>query len=115
MDLRDHRYGYIGLEDWTMYPLIQPGSLVMIDETKRKISTGGWTNEFDRPIYFLEHREGYSCGWCNLNENQRVIQPHPASMCPASVHSYPADIDVIGQVVGVAMRLDQGKRRRARS
>jgi len=115
LDLKNHRYGYIGLEDWTMYPLIQPGSLVMIDETKRKIAAGGWTNEFDRPIYFLEHRQGFSCGWCNLNEKQLIIQPHPASMCSPAVHSYPTDIDVIGQVTGVAMRLDQGKRRRARS
>ena len=51
-DVRNHRYGLIGTEDWSMYPLIQPGSLVLIDDTVRKISTGGWTNEFERPIYF---------------------------------------------------------------
>jgi hypothetical protein len=36
-------------------------------------------------------------------------------MCYPEVFSYPTDIDVLGQVVGVAMRLDQGKRRRNRT
>ncbi len=115
LDLKNHRYGFIGAEDWTMYPLIQPSSLVIIDETKRKVIEGGWANEFERPIYFFEHRDGYACSWCNLNGNLLVLQPHPASMSSPQVFTHPEEIDVIGQVTGVAMRLDQGKRRRARS
>ena len=61
-NLRKYRYGWIGLEDWSMYPILTPGSLVVVDEGLRKIASGGWANEFDRPIYFLEHREGYVCG-----------------------------------------------------
>jgi transcriptional regulator with XRE-family HTH domain len=115
LDLKNHRYGFIGTEDWTMYPLLQPGSFVLIDETRRKIVNTGWTNEFERPIYFLEHRKGFACGWCTLNESQFILQPHPASMCNPEVYSYPDEVEVIGQVTGVAMRLDQGKRRRTRS
>jgi hypothetical protein len=114
MELKSHRYAFIGTEDWSMYPLIQPGSLVLIDETRRKIIATGWTNEFERPIYFLEHRGGYVCGWCNLNDNQLVLQPHPASQCNPEIFKYPDEIDIIGQVSGVAMRLEQGKRRRTR-
>jgi hypothetical protein len=44
-----------------------------------------------------------------------VLQPHPASLCGPEVYSYPKDIDLIGQVSAVAMRLDQGRRRRVRS
>jgi transcriptional regulator with XRE-family HTH domain len=113
-DLKEHRYAFIGMEDWLMYPLIQPGSLVLIDESRRKIVNTGWTNEFERPIYFLEHRGGFACGWCTVNGAQLVLQPHPASMCLPEVYSYPDDVEVLGQVTGVAMRLDQGKRRRAR-
>jgi len=91
LDVKNYRYAFIGSEDWTMYPLIE------------------------RPIYFFEHRKGFACGWCTLQESQLVLQPHPASMCYPEVFSYPADIDVLGQVVGVAMRLDQGKRRRNRT
>jgi transcriptional regulator with XRE-family HTH domain len=115
MDLKNHRYGFIGMEDWTMYPLLQPGSLVIIDETRRKVVDAGWGNEFDRPIYFLEHRNGYACAWCNMTADRLVLQPHPASFCNAEIYLFPDEIDVIGQVTGVAMRLDQGRRRRTRS
>jgi len=115
LDLKNHRYAFIGSEDWTMYPIIQPISLVLVDEGRRKIANTGWANEFERPIYFFEHKNGYACSWCTLNETQLVLQPHPASMCLPEVYSYPQEIEVIGQVTGVAMRLDQGKRRRARS
>jgi len=115
MDLKNHRYAYIGTEDWEMFPLIAPGSLVLIDETKRKVVNTGWTNEFERPIYFFEHRKGFSCAWCTLNENQLVLQPHPASGSYPQVFLFPDEIDVLGQVTGVAMRLDQGKRRRSRT
>lgn len=114
LDLKNHRYGFVGTEDWSMYPLVQPGSFVVIDETHRKIVTAGWANEFERPIYFLEHRKGYACCWCNLTDNHLVLQPHPASMCNPEIFAYPDEIEVIGQVIGVAMRLDQGKRRRTR-
>ena len=114
-DLKDHRYAFIGAEDWFMYPLIQPGSLVVVDETRRKIVNSGWSHESERPIYFLEHRQGYAFGWCNLSDNQLVLQPHPASQCNPEIFAFPEEIDVIGQVTGVAMRLDQGKRRRNRS
>jgi len=113
-DLKDHRYAFIGAEDWFMYPLIQPGSLILIDESRRKVVNTGWTNEFERPIYFFEHRKGFACGWCTLNAAQLVLQPHPASMCFPEVYQYPEDIDILGQVTGVAMRLDLGKKRRAR-
>jgi len=58
LDLRKSVYGYIGLEDYTLYPLIRPGSLVQIDSSQRKIVPEKWMTEFDRPIYFVELRDG---------------------------------------------------------
>ncbi|MBI4908874.1 MAG: hypothetical protein HY820_34960 [Acidobacteria bacterium] len=115
LDLEDHRYGYVGTDDWFMYPILQPGALVLIDETKRRILNTGWSNEYDRPIYFLETEEGYFCGWCHLSESgQIVMQPHPAALSNP-VFFERGQADVIGQVVGVAMRLDHSRKRRARS
>ena len=37
LGLKEHRYAFIGTEDWFMYPLLQPGTFIMIDETVRKI------------------------------------------------------------------------------
>src|SRR5580704_14935356 len=92
LGLKDQRYAFIGTEDWFMYPLLQPGTFIMIDETLRKIQNSGWTNEFERPIYFLEHRQGYVCGWCNVTGEQLILQPHHASPCTPQIYSYPADI-----------------------
>jgi transcriptional regulator with XRE-family HTH domain len=105
LDLRNLRYGLIGTEDWFMYPVIPPGSLVVIDDTRRRIATSGWSAASDRPIYFLEHREGYLCGWCTLRDGQLIVQPHPASRCDPEMFAYPLDIEVIGQVTQVAMTL----------
>ena len=115
LDLKNHRYALIGLEDWSMHPLLQPGSLVLIDETKRKLVHSGWTTEFERPIYFLEHRGGYACNWCSLEDGNLILLPHPASQCASKVFAYPDEIDVVGQVTGVAMRLGLARRRRTRS
>ena len=112
LDLRSLRYGFIGTEDWSMHPLIPPGSLVVIDETRRRIANSGWNSEFERPVYFLEHREGYRCGWCLLKDGRLTVQPHPASLCDAESFDYPAEIEVVGQVTDVAMTLDPAQRRR---
>lgn len=114
VDLRDHRYGFIGTDDRFMFPLIQPGSLVLIDENRRKVADSGWTDEWDRPIYFFEHRNGYACAWCTLDGSRLVLQPHPSSPCGSISYEYPSQIDVVGQLTGVAMLLDQAKRVRAR-
>jgi transcriptional regulator with XRE-family HTH domain len=115
VDLRNFLYGLIGTEDWFMDPLIPPGSLVVIDDSRRRIVNTGWSNEFERPIYFLELRSGYACAWCSLREERLVLQPHPASPCEPEVYVYPEEIEVIGQVTGVAMSLDRSKRRRSRT
>jgi hypothetical protein len=114
LENKKFRYAFIGLEDWNMYPLIQPGALIIIDESRRKIMNSGWTNEFERPIYFLEHRDGFACCWCTLSDETLVLQPHPASPCPPQVFKYPQDIDVVGQVTGVAMLLNLERRRNTR-
>ena len=54
MDLQHSVYGYIGIEDFTLYPIIRPGAFVKIDPQQRKVQSGKWQNDFDRPIYFVE-------------------------------------------------------------
>lgn len=115
LDLKNRRYALIGTDDNFMAPMLPPGSLLVIDEERRKVQAGGWANEFERPIYFLEHREGFACGWCTVTDNRLMLQPHPASGCEPRIYEYPRDIEVIGQVVSVAMNLDQARRRRGRS
>lgn len=105
IDLRKSVYGYIGLKDYTLYPLIRPGSLVQIDSTQRKISSEKWTTDFDRPIYFVELRLGYVCSWCQVDRGQLIIIPHPHSRQDVRRFDYPSQAEIVGRVTGVAMRI----------
>ena len=100
-----YTYGYIGSEDFTMYPILPPGSFVQVDESRNKAVEGVWRSEFERPIYFVETREGFVCAWCHVRRDTIVLQPHPLSPVPARMLRHPQEAEIIGQVVGVAMRL----------
>ncbi|HVN09821.1 MAG TPA: hypothetical protein VMV61_12655 [Patescibacteria group bacterium] len=97
---------YVGLEDHTMDPLIRPGSLVLVDPQRDEVRNSGWTNEFDRPIYFVDTRRSYSCAWCLLEDDRLILQSHPLSSARPRLLRYPEEAEIIGQVVGLAMRLD---------
>ncbi|HEU5453520.1 MAG TPA: helix-turn-helix transcriptional regulator [Terriglobales bacterium] len=101
----EYTYGYIGAEDFTMYPLLMPGSFLQVDESRNKVVEGMWRTEYERPIYFVETREGHTCCWCSVKRDSIVLQPHPLSPVAVRIMRHPQDAEVIGQVVGVAMRL----------
>ena len=105
LDIRQGLYGYIGLHDTTLYPLLRPGSFVQIDPRIRKIQPLRWRTEFDRPIYFVELREGYACSWCELQDGYLLLLPHPLSACTVRRVQYGTDAEIVGQVCAVAMRL----------
>jgi transcriptional regulator with XRE-family HTH domain len=100
-----YTYGYIGSDDFTMYPILPPGSFVQVDETKNKVGEGVWRSEFERPIYFVELRDGHTCCWCSIKRDSIVLQPHPLSPVSVRILRYPQEAEILGQVVGVAMRL----------
>jgi hypothetical protein len=103
----DFTYGYVGSEDLTMYPILPPGSFIQVDESRDKVLEGGWRSEYERPIYFVETREGHACCWCSLTLEEIILQSHPLSPVPPRVFRYPQEAEVIGQVVGMAMRLGE--------
>jgi transcriptional regulator with XRE-family HTH domain len=105
LDIRNNMYGYIGLEDYTLFPILRPGSFVQIDPRVRKIIPGRWATEYDRPIYFVELRDGYSCGWCELEKQHLLLLPHPLSPSKIRRLTYGIDGEIIGQVTGAAIRL----------
>lgn len=102
---RRHTYGFVGLADTTMQPLIRPGSFLMIDTHRRKIVERSYANEADRPIYFIELRDGYRCAWCQIRGSKLLVIPHMTSGSPIREFNLPTDAEIVGQVVGVAMRL----------
>ena len=105
LDLRHSLYGYIGLKDFTLYPLLRPGSFVQVDGARSEIQEGPWKSELERPIYFIELRDGYACSWCELHENRLMVVPHPLSPCSIRQFVYPDEAEIVGQVTAAAMRL----------
>jgi transcriptional regulator with XRE-family HTH domain len=105
LDLKRYVYGYVGLRDFTMYPLVRPGSFVQIDGNQRKIRPGTWRTEFERPIYFIELREGYLCSWCEIKEGHLLSIPYPNSPCEIRRFPFPREAEIVGRVTGVAMRI----------
>ncbi len=106
LNIRKQRYGFIGLRDYTMYPLLRPGSFVQIDEQqKAPAQTTAYRSEFDRPIWFLELRTGYLCSWCELRRDRILSIPHPLSPCRTQEFAYPNEAEIVGRVTAVAARL----------
>ena len=105
LNLRKHRYGWIGLSDYTMYPLLRPGSFVQIEKCPTIRPSTHYRTEYDRPIYFVELRSAYLCSWCEVSKGRLISIPHPLSPCRARQFEIPGEAEIIGRVTGVAVRL----------
>jgi transcriptional regulator with XRE-family HTH domain len=101
-----YTYGYVGTQDFTMYPVLLPGSFIQVDESANKVVEGTWRSEYERPIYFIEMRDGYTACWCSLKGDYLILQPHPLSPTPVRMLRQSQEAEILGQVVGIAMRLD---------
>ena len=104
-----YRRGIIGKRDRTLDPMIPPGSIVHIDTRERSISTSkSWAHDW--PIYFLMTRDGYVCGWCELDGDSEwlTLIPHPLSPAPSRRWKYRTEIENLGRVVVRDDAIDSG-------
>ena len=106
-DLSRCRYGYVGLGDRRMVPILRPGSMVLVDTGMRNIEDREWRTEYDRPLYFVELKEGYRCGWFQKERSRLMMQPHVLSRCAPEVWRMPEEAEVVGKVVGLVMSLTE--------
>jgi transcriptional regulator with XRE-family HTH domain len=93
-------YGYLGLTDFTMYPMIRPGALLKIDTSQNKLKTPAWRNEFERPIFFIELRDAFACGWCELQGSQLLIIPFHSYNASVRGFTYLREAEIVGRVIG---------------
>lgn len=105
LDLRRRLYGFVGVSDYTLYPLLKPGSFVEIDPELKSPESRGARSEFDRPIYFVDLRSGYACAWCEIIGDRLLLIAHPLSPAKSRSFAFPSQAEIIGQVTGVAMRV----------
>jgi hypothetical protein len=100
------RYGFIGTSDYTMSPLIPPGSVVQLADCTRVAKPSAYRTELERPVYFLESRAGCVCSWCEVIEGRLYSIPHPLSPCRPRSFAL-SEVDIIGRVTGVALRFER--------
>jgi transcriptional regulator with XRE-family HTH domain len=100
-------YGYIGISDRRMMPILRPGSIVLVDTSRNRIEESDWTTEHDRPMYFVDVRDGYRCGWFHQDGGRLVMQPHPLSRCLPEAWRTPEEAEIVGRVAGIVMRLSE--------
>ena len=105
LDLRHRLYGFVGFRDYTLYPLLRPGSFVEIDPDVKSHEAGHFRTEFDRPIYFVGLRNEHVCGWCEILGDRLLLISHPLSPVKTRSFAFPTEAEIIGQVTGVAMRI----------
>jgi transcriptional regulator with XRE-family HTH domain len=97
----------IGRQDRTLEPMIRAGSIVLIDTQKRAIAgRREWNHEFDRPIYFLMTRQGYTAGFCDLDRETDwlTVIPHALSFESNRRFRMKKEVEVVGTVVGAVLR-----------
>jgi transcriptional regulator with XRE-family HTH domain len=114
-DLRNRLYGYVGLNDHTLDPLIRPGSFVVIDRELRSLKAPAAHTEFHRPVYFVDLGKEYACGWCELLGSKLLLLAHPLSRCKTRQFNYPGEAEIVGQVTGVAMQIVEPNNRMSAS
>jgi hypothetical protein len=112
LGLEQSLYGYVGTEDKSMAPLLPPGTFLQIDSKQNRIQKGPYKkssseSHFARPIYFLDTRKGYKCGWCELKDGVLTFIPHPDSGEPTQSFRYPDEVSVVGRVTAVTMTIEE--------
>lgn len=105
LDWHKNLYGYVGTQDYTLYPIVRPGSFVQIDPRQKRILPLGWHGEHDRPIYFFELRNSYVCSWCEQHDGDLILVPSRESGRHARHVRYPNDVTVIGRVTALSMSI----------
>jgi transcriptional regulator with XRE-family HTH domain len=101
MDGSDSLYGYVGMEDSTLYPFVRPGAFVRIDPHQKRIPELYWHSDHDRPIFFVELHEHYVCSWCEMLDGRLILVPSQQSKRRVQQVRYPAEATIVGRVIGV--------------
>ena len=68
----------IGFQDLMMWPLLPPGTLLQLNQKRRRISDGSWS-EFDRPVYLIEYAGKFHCCYAQRKRDALLLISHNES------------------------------------
>ena len=74
----------VGFNDYMMWPLFPPGSLLRLDTTVKRIREGTWS-EFERPIYLIEYNNRFYCCHAQRRRDTILLISHAESPAPPSI------------------------------
>lgn len=106
-------YGYVGMDDYTLHPIVRPGAFLRIDPRQRKIPSVRWRTDYDRPIFFIELRDRYICTWCEMHDGRLILVPSQQSNRRTQQVRYPVDATIIGRVTGISMDIVEAEENEA--
>ena len=111
----DALYGYVGMDDYTLYPFVRPGAFVRIDPRQKKIPSVGWHSDHDRPIFFVELRKHYICTWCEMLDGRLILVPSQQSKRRVQQVRYPAEATIVGRVMAITQDIVEPSAHEARA
>lgn len=115
MDGSSPLYGYVGMDDYTLYPFVRPGAFVRIDPRQKRIPTVHWYSDHDRPIFFVELHEHYVCSWCEVLDGRLILVPSQQSKRRTQRIRYPAEATIVGRVTGITHDIVEPSAQEARA
>ena len=68
----------IGFDDLMMWPLLPPGTLLQLDQKKRSVSDGNWS-EFERPVFLIEYDGRFQCCHAQRRSDSLLLISHADS------------------------------------
>jgi transcriptional regulator with XRE-family HTH domain len=102
-------YAYLGADLEGVPPPIGKMALVALNTKERNIVVPSGSS-VECPVYLLQTRDGYACGWCERQLGSIILVPYPCSgVQPHKLLT--ADADVLGRVTSVLVRLGPSRRR----
>ena len=90
----------VGLNDYMMWPLLPPGSMLRLDTTVKKVKDGTWS-EFERPIYLIEYKNRFYCCHAQRRRETLLLISHAESPTPPSTPVPLRDARVRGELTAL--------------
>lgn len=100
-----HDFFWVGGQSHELHPYLSQALLVVVNRRKKKLRSHAGRPAWLQPLYVMMLRDGtYRLGQCGVKNGSLVLQALSPTQPPGKA-LYPADVEVVGQVVTVVRKL----------
>lgn len=98
---------WIGGKQDVLHPYLINGLLALVNRRRRRPVHFASKSLYQQPVYVLLKRDGtYLCACCSIENGTLVVHPYSMDFHRADVFRYPHDVEVVGQIVMIARKLN---------